>query len=264
MSQAAAIDTLVSVGGRISYSCKIIVEDVYAGLFNDFVQDALLQYSRVTLPPDTSSADGVNAYTRYVLEWIVALRKLLTNGVEMIGQDDKAKIPVGEGVPISTGVRPNNRSSIVDVNEVNSPNLQACDHDFHVGNLTLSATLRCNIPKEIGGSFFIGDPKEEGFGQVFYTLRDSVFDPSRVFDHTSQLIYSLEKENLNPFVLVLQTDGGPDHSIKFLNTKMALLALFLKMNLDHLLVLRGAPNGSAYNKIERAMSPANAALSNFI
>ena len=28
MSQAAAIDTLVSIGGRISYSCKIIVNDI--------------------------------------------------------------------------------------------------------------------------------------------------------------------------------------------------------------------------------------------
>ena len=199
----------------------------------------------------------VNACTRYCLEWMVELRAL-TNGVEFFGQDDKAKIPVGDGVPISTGVRPNNRTSIVDVD---STPLQACDHDFHVGSLVCSAILRCNIPKSIGDSFFIGG-STDGYGQLFYTLRDAVFDPSKVFDHTSQLIYSLKEEELNPFVLVLQTDGGPDHSIKFLTTKMALLALFIVMDLDHLLVLRGAPNGSAYNKIERAMSMANGALTN--
>jgi hypothetical protein len=40
------------------------------------------------------------------------------------------------------------------------------------------------------------------------------------------------------------------------------VALFKKLDLDHLVVLRGAPNGSAYNKIERAMSPANSSLAN--
>eukprot|EP00956_Cyclotella_meneghiniana_P025642 scaffold53876_cov80-Cyclotella_meneghiniana.AAC.5 len=199
----------------------------------------------------------VNAYNRYVYEWLIELR-LLTPYVEFYGQDDKAKIPIGDSVPISTGVCPNTRTSIV---APDSEALNACDHDFHVGNLTLSVALRCNIPKEIGGSFFIGD-SEDGFGKLYYTLRDSIFDPSKVFDHTSQLAAVLERDGLSPFVLVLQTDGGPDHSIKFLTTKLALLALFLKLDLDQLLVLRGAPNGSAFNKIERGMSVVNGVLGN--
>ena len=199
----------------------------------------------------------VNAYTRYVKEWLIELRSR-TDGVEFFGQDDKAKIPIGDTVHISTGVRSNIKSSII---APDSPVIQACDHDFHVGNLTLSATLRCNIPKEIGGSFFIGD-SDDGFGKIYYTLRDSIFDPSHVFDHTAQLIDALDRDSLKPFVVVLQTDGGPDHSIKFLTTKLALLAMFVLLDLDHFLVLRGAPNGSAFNAIERAMSPANHALSN--
>ena len=199
----------------------------------------------------------VNAYNRYVFEWLIELR-LQTDGVEFYGQDDKAKIPIGDAVPISTGVRANTRTSIV---APDSQALNACDHDFHVGNATLSAILRCNIPKEIGGSFFIGD-SVDGFGKIYYTLRDSIFDPSKVFDHTSQLAYVLELDGLFPFVLVLQTDGGPDHSIKFLTTKLALLALFIGNDLDQLLVLRGAPIGSAFNKIERAMCPANSVLGN--
>eukprot|EP00956_Cyclotella_meneghiniana_P041453 scaffold227870_cov37-Cyclotella_meneghiniana.AAC.2 len=200
----------------------------------------------------------VNAMTRYILLWLIELKKA-TDGVLFLGQDDKAKIPVGDSVPISTGVRANVRRSIVNADTEDS--LTAMDHDFHVVNLVCSATLVCNIPDSIGGSFFMGD-EESGNGEMFYTLRDAIFDPSTVFDHTAQLIDCLRRLDKRPFVLVLQTDGGPDHSIKFANTKNAMVALFVKLDLDHLVVLRGAPNGSAYNKIERLMSPANFALTN--
>ena len=72
----------------------------------------------------------------------------------------------------------------------------------------------------------------------------------------------ISRQELAPVVLVLQTDAGPDHSMKRMKTKLALIALFKKLDLDHLFILRGAPNGSAFNKIERAMSPLNIALSN--
>ena len=160
---------------------------------------------------------------------------------------------------ISTGVRANTRTAIVSATGDNA--LCAMDHDFHVVNLVISVTLRCNIPNEVGGSFFMGD-EDDGNGGLFYTLRDAIFDASRIFDHTAQLIDCVKRSSLNPFVLVLQTDGGPDHSIKFASTKNAMIALFMSLDLDHLVVLRGAPNGSAYNKIERAMSPANSALAN--
>jgi hypothetical protein len=203
----------------------------------------------------------VNCMMKYVYEWLIELNRELNGvGVEFFGQDDKAKIPVGDSVAISTGVRANVRSAIVSADGGDTV-LNAMDHDFHRINLVLSVTLRCNIPASIGGSFFMGD-EDDGNGRLFYTLRDAVFDPSRIFDHTAQLVDCVKRSDLNPYVLVLQTDGGPDHSIKFATTKNAMIALFKILNLDHLLILRGAPNGSAYNKIERAMSPANSALAN--
>ena len=76
---------------------------------------------------------------------------------------------------------------IVPANQIANGNnpLQSMDHDFHYANLTPSVTLRCNIPPVMGGSFFTGG--EDGFGQICTTLRDSIFDPSEVFDHTAQL-----------------------------------------------------------------------------
>ena len=89
------------------------------------------------------------------------------------------------------------------------------------------------------------------------TLRDSVFDASEVYDHCAQLIDTLNAADPNPIVLVLQTDGGPDHLLKQVSTKVALLALAKKLDVDRLVVLRYAPNGSAMNKVERSMSILN-------
>ena len=56
---------------------------------------------------------------------------------------------------------------------------------------------------------------------------------------------------------MLQTDGGPDHSLKRIAVKFALIAMFKELDLDHLVILRCAPNGSARNKVERSMSILN-------
>ena len=69
-------------------------------------------------------------------------------GLSFFGQDDKAKIAVGDKEAVSTGVRANNKG-IVAVGE----SLLALDHDFHAANIVTSSTLRCNIPNEVSGSF---------------------------------------------------------------------------------------------------------------
>ena len=46
-------------------------------------------------------------------------------------------------------------------------------------------------------------------------------------------------------------------------TKIEMIALFLKMNFDHLLIICCALNWSAYDKVERAMSPINIFLDFF-
>ena len=196
----------------------------------------------------------VNAMTRYYLEWIIELKSNY-DGVEFYGQDDKAKIACGDAVPISTGVRANNKGIVADGDR---QGLKALDHDFHYANIIPSVTLLSNIPNDISGSFFIGD--KDSIGQIFVTLKDATFDASNVFDHCAQLIDTLCNKGLTPTVLVLQTDGGPDHSLTRVATKFAMIAVFKDLDLDHLVILRGAPNGSARNKIERAMSVLNLPL----
>ena len=61
---------------------------------------------------------------------------------------------------MSTGVRPGStRTSIVA--EGDEGRLAAMDHDFHYGSLVPSVLLRCNIPSDISGSFFVGTKKQE-------------------------------------------------------------------------------------------------------
>ena len=108
---------------------------------------------------------------------------------------------------MSARVRANNKGMVATDDE---SGLRALDHDFHIGNIVPSVSLCCNIPKEILGFFFIGG--DDGKGQIFVTLHDAVFDPSRIFGHCAQLVRVLRKKGLHPTVLVLQTDGGPDHS----------------------------------------------------
>ena len=117
------------------------------------------------------------------------LRKVFP-GIEFFGQDDKAKMPVGDKVPIATGVRPGKLKGMAPVNGINP--MLAMDHDFHSANIITSVALRCNIPDEVSGLFFVGDD-ETGFGQIFVTLRDATFDGSNVFDHCAQLVDIIKK-----------------------------------------------------------------------
>jgi len=86
------------------------------------------------------------------------------------------------------------------------------------------------------------------------------FSPSNVLNQFAQLIETRRRKGLNPTVLILQTDGGPNHSIKKVIVQLALIATFKELDIDHFVVLRCAPNGSAQKKIEQSMSVLNFGL----
>ena len=132
---------------------------------------------------------------------------------------------------MATGARANNRD-IVAVGD--NDGLKALDHKFHNANLVLSGALHSNNTDSVAGSFFTGD--EDGMGQLFVTLRDAIFDPSHVFDHCAQLIEMLKMKCISPNVLELQTDGGPDHALKRVAVKLALIATFIKLDIDHFVI----------------------------
>ena len=112
---------------------------------NDFVERAARFSGKLgvkrevqtrTLRKQHMDQHWVNAYTRYILEWLIQLRKIYS-GAEFFSQDNKAKIPVGDTVQVSTGVRPTN-TAIVNA-EGGAP--AAADHDFHLTNIIAPVTL---------------------------------------------------------------------------------------------------------------------------
>lgn len=62
--------------------------------------------------------------------------------------------------------------------------------------------------------------------------------------------------------LLLYTDGGPDHRLSYPSVKVALICLFLRLDIDFLIAARTAPGQSWANPVERIMSLLNLALQN--
>ena len=65
--------------------------------------------------------------------------------------------------------------------------------------------------------------------------------------------------DVNP-VLLLYTDGGPDHRSTYMPVKLSMIVLFRSLNLDMLVALRTAPSNSWANLVERTMSIVNTGL----
>ena len=185
---------------------------------------------------------------RYMREMIIKYQEdslfLLCN--------DKAKIDYGEpGHALSTGVR--GRKSIVPTTST----LGALDHDVNQkGSLTPTVTLACKISESVDESFYSG--------QVFVTLKDSVFQPSTSFQSTLELYESIQ---LLPSLtdakrLFMVTDGGSEHNVSHESVKIPLILLFLWLNLDMLVAIRTAPGHSYRNSVERTMSILNIGFQN--
>jgi len=167
--------------------------------------------------------------------------------------DDKAKIDFGEpGQAIASGVR--GRKSIVPV----SSQLSALDHDMQsLGSIIPSVCLKVAIPEEQDGSFYRGE--------VSVTFKDSIFQPSNPRRHAADIESMLISENpesdVKP-ILLLFSDGGPDHRVTYHSVKLSLIVLFKKLDLDLLVAGRTSPGHSWLNPCERIMSLINLSLQN--
>ena len=168
----------------------------------------------------------------------------------LIFSDDKSKIDVGEpGALVSTGVR--GKKTLAP----SSTQLTALDHDLQSkSSLTPSVTMICDVPDDINCSFYRGD--------VRVCLKDAVFQQSSQFRHAAELSQLLKRRSEVPPILLLYTDGGPDHRLTYYSVKCALICLFIDLDLDFLVAARTAPGHSWINPVERVMSILNLALQN--
>ena len=90
--------------------------------------------------------------------------------------------------------------------------------------------------------------------------KDAAFEPSSPIRHAAELVLVLRSKSLTHPVLILYSDGGPDHRVTYTSVKLALIALYLELNLDYLIAARTAPYHSFRNPAERVMSVLNLGL----
>ncbi len=138
--------------------------------------------------------------------------------VSYVSVDDKSIVPVGErDCHVSTGVRGHNRSLV----PLDGPQLQALDHDFHVHGIVPSVAYFVHLPEKPKDSFYIG--------QAFVINKDKVTQPSSPIRHASELSdlvrmhYSENDSSSTKPIMVIVSDGGPDHRVTFGSVQVALL-----------------------------------------
>ena len=175
----------------------------------------------------------------------------------MVSVDDKCIIPVGEpSCPVSTGVWGHNRSLV----NVDGPQLQVLDHDFHLHGIVPSVAFVIDLPDQESDSFFRG--------HVFVTNKDKVTQPSSALRHSAELTDLIATHfgadghiSAKPIAIVVG-DGGPDHRVTFGSVKVSSLTLFRALNLDMLICVQTCLYQSWQNLTERIMSTLNLALQN--
>ena len=61
-------------------------------------------------------------------------------------------------------------------------------------------------------------------------------------------------------ILLMYTDGGPDHRLTYVSVQLSLIAVFIHLDLDILIAAQTAPNHSWANPVKRIMSVINLGL----
>ena len=170
--------------------------------------------------------------------------------------DDKAIVPVGEpNAPISTGVCGHNRSLVPS----QGPQLEALDHDFHLHGIVPSVAFHVDIPESASDTFYTGQP--------FVTNKNKVTQSSSALRHAAEMkdlicTHCSDDHGKSKPILIIVSNGGPDHQVTFGSVEVASLALFRSLDLDMLICVRTCPYQSWQNIAERVMSTLNLALQN--
>ena len=91
-------------------------------------------------------------------------------------------------------------------------------------------------------------------------VKDTIFEPCSPHRHANELNSLLtDKNDQNP-ILMIYTDGGPDHHVNYLSVQMWYIAIFIVRDLDCLVAVRTPPYNSWKNPAECVMSEVNLAL----
>jgi len=181
------------------------------------------------------------AVFRYQREFSIRYREYCT----FVSMDDKHTIKVGEPEYRVAGVERGKQVLVT-----SSKKLAVADHDFTKFSLTPSVSFIITIPDSILGSFYTG--------RVFVGLKENAFQPSFPICHIAELEgVVLHTVNDDHPLLLLYTDGGPDHQLTYATVQISLISIFLALVLC---AVHTPPYHSWKNPAERIMSILNIGL----
>ena len=195
--------------------------------------------------PDSEYAARVFKHLRHLA---IELKQLGIH-VVLVFVDDKCSAKCGEP---GDAVAATERNKRVITNAAMAA--IASMHDFAKFKINPSVLLLADIPDDINLSFYRG--------QVYVLVKDAVFQPSTPLRHSTEMRKALQHAGLHrqTEVLLVYSDGGPDHNVKFVTVWLAHILLFLACDLDFLIAARTCPQQSWRNCVEKIMSILNLAM----
>ena len=188
-----------------------------------------------------------NALFKYAKKLAIKFSELC----EFISINDKCKIKVGEPIfPVAAVAR--GKQVLASKEQV----FQVADHDMSSIMLIPTVGLSHDIPDEVDKSWYRGIP--------YVYLKITATDPSSAIRNAAEvediLTHNYQgKQNIPP-IIILYTNGGPEHRSNFLSVKIALIALQKSLNADMLVAVRTAPGHSFRNPAEKVNCVLNISL----
>ena len=95
---------------------------------------------------------------------------------------------------------------------------------------------------------------------MYISLKDAAFQASSSLRHCTEMYFILIKEMGDKHIMLLYSDGGPDHRLTYISVQLSLIALFINLDLDMLIACRTAPGHAWRNPVEHIMAIVNLGL----
>lgn len=180
--------------------------------------------------------------------------------VFFLSQDDKSRVPLG----ITAA---NAQSPILMHLEYR---VTLPDHDWVVAERhKLIPSVYAGINITANGE---GDPRCATYsGPTHISIRSGKHCSSTAETHAEDLKELLTLDNFKPLmttpdgstkpVMIVTVDGGPDENPRYQRVIACAVKHFKDMDLDAIFIATNAPGRSAYNRVERRMSPLSQTLS---
>ncbi|XP_039438893.2 uncharacterized protein LOC120420048 [Culex pipiens pallens] len=182
--------------------------------------------------------------------------------VAFLSQDDKARVVIGLTAA-------NKQSPFLMHIEYR---VKLPDHNWVVAQrhkLIPSVTAGIIIKKN-----GLGKPEAVGYsGPTYVGIRSGKHSSSTAYSHALDFKRLTELEEFAPIlrhdgiikpVVVIVVDGGPDENPRYRKVIQVAIHHFLEHNLDAIFIATNAPGRSAFNRVERRMSPLSRELAGLL